>query len=97
MGVIPQRCHTRGTRLHGPVRLHDLEVGFVDFIINIHAGMLPTHSVFKGMNTVAGLFPYNYIELIMGKTFVGKKLFPALNPNSGIRADLPYTLLSWYG
>jgi hypothetical protein len=27
-GVIPRRCYTCGTRLHRPVRLHDLEVGF---------------------------------------------------------------------
>jgi hypothetical protein len=29
---------------------------------NVRAGTLPAFSVFKSMNTITALFPYNYVE-----------------------------------
>jgi hypothetical protein len=38
----------------------------VVFFDNIRAGTFLVLSVFKGMNTVATLLPYNYVEEILG-------------------------------
>jgi hypothetical protein len=62
MCVIPQRRCSCGACLHRLVRLHDLEVGFGCLSRQCLCRNIPTHSVFKGMNTTAALLPYNSVE-----------------------------------
>jgi hypothetical protein len=60
--VIPRRRCSCGAGLHRLVRLHDLEVGFGCLHRQHSCGNVPTHSVFKGMNTITTLLPFNYID-----------------------------------
>jgi hypothetical protein len=85
--VIPRRCYSCGASLLRLVRLHDLEVGFVGLHRQCSCGNVPVHSVFKGMNTTTTPLPSNYIDRSWERVS-RKKLFSAVNPNSGIRADL---------
>jgi hypothetical protein len=39
-----------------------LRLASIVFFENVHAGMFPALSVFKGMNTVAPPLFYNYVE-----------------------------------
>jgi hypothetical protein len=65
------------------------------FFDKVCVGMYFPLSVFKGMNTIAASLPYNYIEFIMEKMFVGKKLFCASNPNTVMSAGC-HAKISWF-
>jgi hypothetical protein len=81
MCVIPRRCRTFATRLHRPVRLHDLEVGF---------GCLHRQRLCGNVFLALVLQRYEHRRCFVtlqlyrtdhGKRICRKKLFYALNPN----------------
>jgi hypothetical protein len=60
--VISRRCRSCGASLLRLVRLHDIEVGFGCLHRQRSCGNVPVHSVFKGMNIIAVLLLFNYID-----------------------------------
>jgi hypothetical protein len=78
--VIPQSRYSCGAGLLWLVRLHELEVGFVSLHRQRSCGNVPAHSVFKGMNTTATSFPFNYIDRSCEWLCRGKNYFMLRTP-----------------
>jgi hypothetical protein len=64
--VIPGRHRSCGAGLHRQVRVHDLEVGFGYLHRQCLCGIVPTHFVFKGMNSITVNITVQLHRKIMG-------------------------------
>jgi hypothetical protein len=97
MCVIPRRRRSCGAGILRLVRLHDLEVGFSCLHRQHSCGNIPAHSVFRGMNIVAILLLFNYVDRswAMG---VETNFDSASNPNTSMAPRAHHKLLfKYYG